>query len=92
MKELVLFSMESCPFCQIMKDKLVEQNIPFINMDINEHEEEYRMFIELVEGNEFVPALMIIDENNPEQKIQPLAPDRDFKTIEEGIEKVKTLL
>ena len=92
MKELVVFSMQSCPFCQIMKDKLVENNIPFINMDITEHEEEYQMFIELVDGNEFVPALMIIDEENPEQRILPLAPDRDFKTIEEGIEKVKTLL
>ena len=92
MKELILFSMEGCPFCQIMKDKLKEENIPFIPMDIAEHEEEYRMFIELVEGNEFVPAIMIVDEENPEHKIIPMAPERDYKTIEEGIEKVKNLL
>jgi glutaredoxin len=92
MKELVVFSMKSCPFCQIMKDKLNEENIPFIEMDIEKHEEEYQMFMELVEGNEFVPALMIIDEENPDQRVTPMAPDRDYKTIEEGIEKVKNLL
>jgi len=54
MKELVVFSMKSCPFCQIMKDKL--------------------------------------NEENPDQRVTPMAPDRDYKTIEEGIEKVKNLL
>jgi hypothetical protein len=48
--------------------------------------------MELVEGNEFVPALMVIDEENPDQRIIPMAPDRDYKTIEEGVEKVKNLL
>jgi len=92
MKELVVFTMKSCPFCQIMKDKLNEQQIQYIDMDIEEHDEEYKMFMELVEGNEFVPALMVIDEDNTDQRITPMAPDRDYKTIEEGIEKVKNLL
>ena len=92
MKELVVFTMKSCPFCQIMKDKLNEQQIQYIDMDIEEHDEEYKMFMELVEGNEFVPALMVIDEDYTDQRITPMAPDRDYKTIEEGIEKVKNLL
>ena len=92
MKELVVFTMKSCPFCQIMKDKLNEQQIQYIDMDIEEHDEEYKMFMELVEGNEIVPALMVIDEDNTDQRITPMAPDRDYKTIEEGIEKVKNLL
>jgi len=49
------------------------------------------MFKELVDGNDFVPAVMIIDESKT-RKITPFAPERDYKTLEEGIEKIKSVL
>lgn len=91
MRQVVIFSMKSCPFCTMMKDLLDENNIPFIDMDIDENEEDYEMFKELVDGNEFVPAVMLVDETK-KNKLIPLAPDRDFKNIEEGVEKIKTYL
>ena len=92
MKQVAIFSMKTCPFCTMMKDMLTENNIDYIEMDIDEHFDDYEMFKQLVDNNEFVPAVMIIDEDNPENRIIPLAPDRDYKTIEEGVEKVKNLL
>jgi glutaredoxin len=91
MKQVVIFSMESCPFCTLMKDMLNENQIPFIDMDIDKHVEDYEMFKELVDGNDFVPAVMIIDESKT-RKITPFAPERDYKTLEEGIEKIKSVL
>ena len=72
MKQVVIFSMESCPFCTLMKDMLNENQIPFIDMDIDKHVEDYEMFKELVDGNDFVPAVMIIDESKT-RKITPFA-------------------
>ena len=92
MKQVAIFSMTTCPFCTMMKDMLKENNIDYIDMDIDEHIEDYEMFKQLVDGNEFVPAIMIIDEENQTNKILPLAPERDFNTLEEGIEKIKNLL
>ncbi len=52
---VILFTMEGCPFCQIMKDKLKESNIEYHERDIDENEEEYSLFSE-VSGSDFVPA------------------------------------
>ena len=63
MKEqlIVVYTMKGCPFCVIMKEELNSLNIPFVERDIEEEEEEYDLFIEAVGGNDFVPAFMIIE-------------------------------
>ena len=63
MDNLVLFTMEGCPFCVEMKDKLNELGVEFVDADIEENETEYNMFKELV-GNDFVPAFMVITEDS----------------------------
>ena len=51
-KLLILFTMKGCPHCETMKEQLKESNIPFEVRDIDEHEDEYEMFVEITE-NEF---------------------------------------
>ena len=88
-KIAVVFTMKSCPHCHTFKNMLTEAEIDFIDRDIEEHEEEYDMFVEAT-GNDFVPAFMLIE--NPESKT-PItnlyAPDRDFEDVDQGLEIIK---
>ena len=82
--------MKGCPFCTMIKEELEKENIPFIERDIDDFEEEYDEFTKLTE-NEYVPALMLLtlDEKDNASNVQLLAPERDFQDIFEGVELVK---
>jgi glutaredoxin len=83
-KLVVLFTMKGCPYCEQMKEQLKESNLEFVERDINEHEEEYDLFVEVTE-NDYVPAFMIIESPEHEPKTHLFAPDRDFESIEDGV-------
>jgi glutaredoxin len=86
MKHAVIFTMEGCPHCHELKEMLTKENIPFVDADINENEEEYRMFVEITK-NEYVPAVMLVEEKT--QKAKFYAPDRDFEDIQEAVKLIK---
>lgn len=85
MNNLVVFTMEGCPFCVEMKDKIKELGIEFVDADIEENEMEYEIFKKLV-GNDYVPAFMIIMD---EDDAKVFAPERDYNEIDEGIDIIK---
>ncbi len=81
--------MEGCPYCVQMKDQLNESNIDFVERDIEEHKDEYDMFVEITE-NEFVPAFMIVESpDTDDHKSYLYAPERDYNEIEEGVAIIK---
>jgi len=91
-KIVVLFTMNGCPFCGMMKEKLEESNIKFYERDIDEHKDEYDMFVEITE-NEMIPAFMIIEGGEDKEPITSLyAPERDFNDLDEGIQIIKDKL
>jgi hypothetical protein len=72
-----------------MKDQLTESNINFVERDIEEHKDEYDMFVEITE-NEFVPAFMIVESpDTDDHKSYLFAPERDYNEIEEGVAIIK---
>jgi glutaredoxin len=84
-KIAVVFTMKSCPHCHDFKNMLTEAGIDFIDRDIDEHEEEYDMFVEAT-GNDFVPAFMLVENPESEKPTTGLyAPDRDFEDVEQGL-------
>jgi glutaredoxin len=87
-KQLVVFTMKGCPWCEDMKKNLVENDIEFLDRDINHYEDEYKLFVEITE-NDYVPAFMIIEDVNDLSKTKLFAPERDFEGIEQGIEIIK---
>ena len=88
-KLVILFTMEGCPYCVQMKDQLTESNINFVERDIDEHKDEYDMFVEITE-NEFVPAFMIVESpDTDDHKSYLFAPERDYDEIEEGVAIIK---
>jgi glutaredoxin len=87
-KLLILFTMKGCPFCDVMKEQLKEEKIKFYDRDIDEHSDEYDLFVEITE-NDYVPAFMIVEDTGKEEAPLLFAPDRDFTGIEHGVEIIK---
>jgi len=87
-KILILFTMEGCPYCEMMKEQLDAIDADYVVRDINEHEEEYNMFVEITE-NDFVPAFMIVESPDETPNTMLFAPERDFNEIEDGVKIIK---
>jgi glutaredoxin len=87
-KVVVLFTMKGCPYCEMMKEQLNELQLEYVERDINEHEEEYDLFVEVTE-NDYVPAFMIIESPEENPKTHLFAPERDFNEIEDGVKIIK---
>ena len=84
--------MKGCEYCNVFKNKLNETNIPFHERDIDIHKEEYDMFVEAVDGSEFVPAFMIIEETDSGLVSEVFAPERDYNDLDEGYKIIKDRL
>ena len=54
-------------------------------------DEEYQLFVE-VTGSEFVPAFMIINDPYGDSKSTAYTPDKDYNTIEEGVQIIKNIM
>ena len=88
-KIAVIFTMKGCPHCVILKEMLEEENIDYVDRDINEFEEEYNMFVEAT-GSDYVPAFMLVEDFESETPTTGLfAPERDFKDVHEGLTIIK---
>jgi glutaredoxin len=93
MKIAVVYTMKGCPHCIHIKEELNKNDLPFVERDIDDFEEEYDEFAKIVQ-NEYVPAMMLItlDENEEATNVKFLAPDRDYQDIIEGVEMVKNYI
>ena len=93
MKVTVVYTMKGCPFCVMIKEELEKENIPFLERDIDEYQEEYDEFSKVTE-NDYVPSLMLLtlDDKDNATNVELLTPDRDFDDIYEGVKMVKRYL
>lgn len=82
---VVVYTMKGCPFCDEFKEILESENIEYIDRDIHDYDEEYNLFTEITE-NEYIPAILIIEESDNDKKYTPYmyAPDRDYKDLNEA--------
>jgi glutaredoxin len=85
MGKVRLYSMKGCPFCETMKTKFNESNIPYIEIDVEDpkNEKEVNKLMEMTKTDS-VPIAII------NKKI--LVPSVSFNTIEEGVNIIKKLL
>lgn len=75
-----VFSMNGCPHCEKLKNKLTENKIDFIVLDIDENKELYDAFSKKVD-NEYLPSILIGK--------TAFVPERSFNTIDEAVSLVK---
>ena len=86
---IILYTMKGCPFCVMMKEQLHKENIEFVERDIDKEKKEYDLFVKAVNGNEYVPAFMIIEIEGKNHKTKFFAPERDFVEIVDGVKIIK---
>ena len=80
MKIAVVYTMKGCPHCDNLKNKLKENSIEFVEIDIDENELLYERFSKKV-NNEFLPAILVGK--------TAYVPEKSFTTIDEAVELVK---
>lgn len=87
MKDLsvIVYTMKGCPFCTDFKEMLVKEEIDFFDRDIEVHEDEYNVFVEVTE-NDMIPALLIIESDNEEHESFLYAPDRNYNDLTEAVD------
>jgi glutaredoxin len=88
---VVVFSMKGCPFCDMMKNQLNESGVDYVLRDIDEHRDEYDLFVE-VSGSDFVPAFMVISDPYGSPQSSAFVPGKNYNTIEEGVEIIKKIM
>ena len=86
--QVVVYTMKGCPYCVELKELLVKENIEFVDRDIEENEEEYDLFTQVVE-NDYVPALLIVNEGGKDIQSFLYAPERDYNELSEAVDLVK---
>lgn len=93
MKAVIIYTMDGCPHCINMKEQLRENNIDFLERNVDKHKREYESFVKAT-NNDYLPAftLLEIDDDKNANNIVLMAPDRDYKDINEAIDKVKNYL
>jgi glutaredoxin len=92
-KIALLYTMKTCPFCTEMKGMLKENKIKYLERDIDKYEKEYNEFVKTTK-NDYLPAFSILtlNENDKIIDVEYIAPEDNFKNLEEGVQKVKEVL
>jgi glutaredoxin len=73
----------------MMKKQLVEENIEYHERDIDKHDEEHKLFVEIT-GSDYVPAFMIVEDHESENPTSHVfVPEKHFNEITEGVEIIK---
>lgn len=80
--------MKGCPFCEDYKKMLQEENIEFVDRDIDEFEDEYSLFVE-VSNSELIPAMLIIESEDEDYESFIYVPDQDYTELKEALKIVK---
>lgn len=82
---VIVYTMEGCPHCSDFKEMLKEKKIEFFDRDIDIHEDEYKLFVE-VSDNHFIPALLIIEGDGEKNQSFIYVPDENYQTLEEAVQ------
>ena len=90
MKDLnvIVYTMEGCPFCTEFKEMLTKEGIEFFDRDIDKYEKEYEIFSEITD-NDMIPALLIIEGDGKEHQSFLYAPDRNYMELTEAVDIIK---
>lgn len=82
-KRILIYTMKGCGHCSNLKQKLDESKIEYVNKDIDIYSSEYDKISELLE-TDFIPLVKVDNEW--------LIPERNFNTIDECVEKIKSMV
>ncbi len=77
--------MKGCPHCTDFKEILTNEGIEFVDRDVDDFKEEYELFSEITHSD-LIPALLIIEGNEEDNKSFFYVPDEDYDELTEAVE------
>jgi glutaredoxin len=85
MEKTRIYSVENCPYCTELKNLLIKEGIPFVDVNVSlpENEAEFKKLFEITKCDD-VPMLKVGK--------QLLIPNVSFKSIKEAAETTKKIL
>ena len=87
-KKIIIFTLNGCSFCNIIKKRLSNESIPFTEYEINEHPELWYQVISQT-NSEYVPVFFIREDDNEIGKV--FCPKKDFDDEDTIIEILKNI-
>jgi glutaredoxin len=88
-KSIYVFTLNNCPYCQELKDKLNESSISFHDVEISKNKELWQSIV-VQTGYDLLPSVFIRNENDIDGLIY--TPGRDFQDLNEIIEIIKSII
>jgi glutaredoxin len=90
MKDLnvIVYTMQGCPFCTDFKEMLTKEGIEFFDRDIDVYSDEYDTFSQITE-NDMIPALLIIEGDGKDHQSFLYAPERNYNELTEAVDIIK---
>jgi glutaredoxin len=87
MKDLnvIVYTMQGCPFCTEFKDLLTKEGIEFFDRDIEVYKDEYDTFSQITE-NDMIPALLIIEGDGKDHESFLYVPDKNYFELTEAVD------
>ena len=82
---VIVYTMQGCPFCTDFKDILTKEGIEFFDRDIDVYKDEYDTFSKITE-NDMIPALLIIEGDGDNYKSFLYAPERNYNELTEAVD------
>ena len=82
---VIVYTMQGCPFCVEFKELLQKEGIEFFDRDIDENKEEYDLFVEITK-NDMVPSLLIIEGDGDKYKSFLYAPETNYDELTEAVQ------
>jgi glutaredoxin len=77
--------MKGCPHCTDFKEILTNEGIEFVDRDVDDFKDEYELFSEITDSD-LIPALLIIEGNEENNKSYFYVPDEDYDELTEAVE------
>jgi len=82
---VIVYTMQGCPFCVEFKELLQKEGIDFFDRDIDKNKEEYDLFVEITK-NDMVPSLLIIEGDEDKHESFLYAPETNYDELTEAVQ------
>jgi glutaredoxin len=80
---IIVFTMDGCPWCQKLKEMLDEKGISYEAKDVDEYTAMYENFVKITQSD-LLPAVLVGK--------NALVPQKSFNTIEQAVEVIEGFL
>jgi glutaredoxin len=84
--KLLLFTLDTCGHCKMLKERLVNESIPFTEIEVNSNQSLWNQVV-TQSKNEYLPTFFIKKEGSDTGPI--FCPERDFENDDQAIEIIK---